>query len=138
MLIHVAMGAVLVGGAVALLFALTGRVVSVAGMLNSLLGGGEGLAASSIAFLAGVFMAPVVWGLLGGADAVPSEVNRVLLVLGGLLIGVGARLSKGGAVQALSSAARGSGWGRAALGAVFAGVALALVVLRVTGLGGPA
>ena len=73
-------GAALIGGGVvglaaALLLVLTGRAMNLSGMLGSLLGGNEGLAATSIAVLAGIVLAPTIWLVwaplpeAGGAEA---------------------------------------------------------------------
>ena len=72
-------GAALIGGAIvglaaALLLVLTGRSMSLSDMLGSLLGGNEGLAATSIAFLAGL----VIVAAVTVASAATKTVTRVV------------------------------------------------------------
>lgn len=100
-------GGGLVGLAAALLLVLTGRALNTSDMFGSLLGGNEGPAAASIAFLAGLVLAPtiwLVWAPLPIAE-VPSYVPLILLA--GLLAGFGARLgSTGFSGQAILGLAR--------------------------------
>lgn len=109
-----AQGAALAGGAIvglsaALLLVLTGRAMNLSDMLASLLGGNEGLAATSIAFLAGLVLAPTIWLIWAPLPEAFVPSNLVLIILGGLLAGFGARLgSTGISGQAILGLARGS------------------------------
>jgi hypothetical protein len=110
-----AQGAALAGGAVvglsaALLLLLTGRAMNLSDMLGSLLGGNEGLAATSIAFLAGLVLAPTIWSFWAPLPEAVGAGNLALIILGGLLAGFGARLgSTGISKHAILGLARGSG-----------------------------
>ena len=91
-------GAALIGGGVvglaaALLLVLTGRAMNLSGMLGSLLGGNEGLAATSIAVLAGIVLAPTIWRVWAPRpEAGGGRGNLPLVLLAGLFAGFGARL----------------------------------------------
>ncbi|MFN5997254.1 MAG: YeeE/YedE family protein [Paracoccaceae bacterium] len=100
-------GGGLVGLSAALLLVLTGRAMNLSEMLGSLLGGNEGLAAASIAFLAGLVLAPTVWLVLAPLPVAGSASNIPLVVVAGLLAGFGARLgSTGVSGQAILGLAR--------------------------------
>ncbi|MCR9257802.1 MAG: YeeE/YedE family protein [Alphaproteobacteria bacterium] len=99
------LGGVLIGVACGVLTLLTGRVMSASSMVGSLVGGAEGVAATSIAFIGGIVAAPLMMTGLGVAQQKVVEPGWPLLVIGGLLVGVSAR------------------WGGASLGAVVTGIA---------------
>jgi uncharacterized membrane protein YedE/YeeE len=85
-------GGGLVGLSAALLLVLTGRDMNLSEMLGSLLGGNEGLAATSIAFLAGLVLAPTIWQFWAALPAAGGTGNVPLLLAAGLLAGFGTRL----------------------------------------------
>jgi hypothetical protein len=121
-------GAALIGGgmvglAAALLLVLTGRRMNLSGMLGSLLGGHEGLAATSIAFLAGLVLAPTVWLAWAPLPAGAADGNLPLLLVAGLLAGFAARLGGTGiSAQGILGLARLSGQSVAAVaGLLFGG-----------------
>jgi uncharacterized protein len=98
------LGGALIGLAAGLLTLLTGRVMSGSGMIASLLGGPEGIAATSIAFIGGILIAPVIMTGIGFAMAPPVEAEWPFLLAGGLLVGLGAGLgtiSLGGAISGI-------------------------------------
>lgn len=131
-------GGALIGFVLALLRVLTGRVMSTSGMIGSLLGGREGLAAASIAFLAGVVISPLLPLALGFSLLPPAEASWTMLVIGGVLVGFGARLGHSGLVGSLFGMARGSRPALVAALALAAGTALSLVLRQVLGQGGVA
>lgn len=101
-------GSVILGGALnglslALLRLLAGRVMSASRMIGSLLGGHEGPAAASIACIARLLLAPSILTAAGWVAATPKPVEAgwALLIVGGLLVGLGARLGEGGLVVAI-------------------------------------
>ena len=130
---HVIGGGALIGVALALLRLLTGRVMSVSGMLGTLLSGGEGRAAASITFMAGVFIAPAIWTGLGLATPQPVEAGWSHLAISGMLIGFGARLGQSGFVGTIWGSVQRSRWAAAALGAMVVGVAVSLLSVSVLG-----
>lgn len=85
------LGGAMIGLALGLLWVLTRRIMSATGMIGSLLGGREGLAASSIAFIGGLFIAPSLLMSVGVAKQMADEAAWPFLVLGGLLVGIAAR-----------------------------------------------
>ena len=105
-------GAALIGGgivglAAALLLVLTGRPMNLSDMLGSLLGGNEGLAATSIAFLAGLVIAPAIWLAWAPLPVAAGASNIPVILVAGLLAGFGARLgSTGISGQAILGLAR--------------------------------
>lgn len=132
------LGGALVGLALAALRRLTGRVMSASRMIGSLLGGGEGPAAASMAFIAGLVLAPFLLNAAGAGAAEPGEAGWAVLAAGGLLVGVGARLADGGPVAAMFGARRRPGWAAAAVCAIAAGAGLSLLVRQALSLGGAA
>lgn len=98
-------GGILIGAASGLLTLLTGRVMSASGMIGSLLGGAEGVAATSIAFIGGIVSAPLIIEGLGFSPRQASEATWPFLAAGGLILGVSARLGGttfGGAVAGMA------------------------------------
>ncbi|MCA3436521.1 MAG: hypothetical protein INF48_04280 [Rhodobacter sp.] len=127
----------MIGLALGLLWLLTGRIISATGMIGSLLGGREGLAAGSIAFIGGLFIAPSLLMALGVAKQMADEADWPFLVLGGLLAGIAARFggSLMGAIHGVTLRSR-----RAAvtLLGIMAGAGTALLVRQILGNGGMA
>lgn len=99
------LGGILIGGALGALTLFTGRIMSGSAMIGSLLGGAEGVAATSIAFIGGVAAASFVLSALDVAATEIVDTSLPLLITGGLLAGVSARA------------------GGASLGAVMTGIA---------------
>lgn len=87
------LGGILIGVAWGALMLFTGRVMSASGMLGSLLGGAEGVAAPNIAFLGGLVAASLAMPRLGLAQHTVAETSWPLLLIGGLLVGASARLA---------------------------------------------
>lgn len=91
-------GGILVGLAAAALVLLNGRVLGVSGILGGLLPPRAGDAGWRIAFLLGIFSAPLVYGWLAPDSLVRApriDAGDVLLVVAGLLVGVGTRYGSG-------------------------------------------
>lgn len=139
-LLQAAYGPVLLGGAMiglalGFLWVLTGRVMSATGMIGSLLGGREGLAASSIAFIGGLFIAPSLLMAVGVARQLADEADWPFLVLGGLLAGIAARFGASlmGAIHGVTLRSK-----RAAvtLSGILAGAGTAVLVRQILGNGG--
>lgn len=114
-------GGIMIGVSLGALTMLTGRVMSGSSMIGSLLGGAEGVAATSIAFIGGIIAAPLIVVGFGFAQLDVVEPDWPLLTLGGLCVGIAAR------------------WGGASLGGVITGIArrtpLAITMLLVMLLG---
>jgi len=130
---EVVWGGALVGLALASLRIFTGRVMSASGMIGTLLDGREGVAAPSIAFMAGLVIAPTISTGFDEATPKPIEASWLPLIVGGLLVGFGARLGRRGLVGAVWSLTQRSGW---AVVAISAGLAISLFAQYVLAPGG--
>ncbi len=87
------LGGILIGVAIGAMSLLTGRVMSGSSMVGSLLGGAEGVAATSIAFIGGIVAAPLIVIGFGFAQLDVVEPDLPVIVVGGLLVGLSARIS---------------------------------------------
>lgn len=133
----VVLGGATIGLALGLLWVLTGRIMSATGMICSLLGGREGLAASSIAFIGGLFIAPSLLTVVGIAKQMADEADWPFLVLGGLLAGIAARFG-GSLMGAIHGVALRSRRAAVTLLGIMAGAGTALLVRQILGNGGMA
>ena len=91
-----ALGGLMIGASVALLWLGAGRIAGISGILGGLLNPRVGEVAWRIAFLAGMIAAPWLYQIAGGVP--PGEgavVGPVALVVAGLLVGYGTRLGNG-------------------------------------------
>ena len=87
-------GGALIGTAALLCWLLLGRVAGISGILAGAWRGED--RSWRLAFLAGLVLAPLCFGLLGGTLPAPQVTsNPVVLVLAGLLVGFGTRLGGG-------------------------------------------
>ena len=132
------LGSALIGLAAGLLTSFTGRIMSGAGMIGSLLGGAEGLAATSIAFIGGIVSAPLIMIGLGLAPAPLVEADWPLLLIGGLLVGFGARYGGASLFGAITGMARRSGRAAIVFLSILAGAAVSGYLQRLLGSGGVA
>lgn len=138
MLGTVLLGGALIGLAVGLLTVLTGRVMGASAMIGSLLGGAEGVAATSIAFIGGLLAAPLIMLGLGFGTQVTAEADWPFLVAGGLLVGISARFGGASLGGALTGMARRSGQAAAVFGVILVGAAIAVYLQRLLTGGGVA
>lgn len=88
-------GGVLIGLAVAMFVLLNGRVLGISGIVGGLLRPAAGDAGWRVAFLAGLLLAPTVWGLFAAPPVPRIAAGPALLVAGGLLVGWGTRHGSG-------------------------------------------
>ncbi|MBF9197786.1 YeeE/YedE family protein [Microvirga terrestris] len=89
-------GGVLIGASAALLLVLNGRVAGISGILGGLLQPVPGETGWRMAFLAGMFIAPLVYIAFGGSlPAVAMEASLPVVIVGGLIVGFGTRLGGG-------------------------------------------
>jgi hypothetical protein len=131
------LGGAMIGLALSLLWVLTRRVMSASGMIGSLLGGREGLAATSIAFIGGLFIAPSVLMAVGVVRQMADDAAWPFLVIGGLLVGIAARLGSSlmGALHGMSLLSKRA---MVTLVAILAGLGGAVLLRQVLGTGGVA
>ncbi|WP_227269538.1 hypothetical protein [Roseobacter weihaiensis] len=78
------LGGLLNGIASGLLTLLTGQVMSASGMMGHLLGGAEGVAATSVALIGGIFSASLIMTGLGFSPQQATEASWPFLMVGGL------------------------------------------------------
>ncbi len=90
-------GGVLIGAAAVLMMLVHGRIMGATGMLGGLIApGGAGQRGWRAAFVAGAVSAPAVWLLATGAmPQITVPVGTTALVIGGLVVGIGATLANG-------------------------------------------
>ena len=88
-------GGLIIGGAASLLLLLNGRVAGISGILGGLLSPVRGDTAWRVTFLAGLVIGAFLWTQIDPAAPLAIDVGLPLLVAGGLLTGLGARLGGG-------------------------------------------
>ena len=89
-------GGLLIGASAALFLVLNGRIAGISGILGGLIPPERGQVGWRLAFLAGMFIAPLVYVAFGGAlPAVDLDASLPLLVVAGLIVGFGTRLGAG-------------------------------------------
>jgi uncharacterized membrane protein YedE/YeeE len=88
-------GGILIGLATALLLLANGRVAGISGILGGLLRPARGDVAWRVAFVLGLFFAPIVWLAMRAMPPAQIDHSPVLLAIGGLLVGLGTRFGNG-------------------------------------------
>lgn len=89
-------GGVLIGASAALLLVLNGRVAGISGILGGLIAPARSEVGWRLAFLAGLFVAPLVYiGFAGVLPTVTLHAPLWLLMIAGLIVGFGSRLGAG-------------------------------------------
>jgi uncharacterized protein len=94
-------GGIILGLASAAFILLNGRILGISGILGGLLPPKKGDSSWRVAFLLGMFAAPVVWSLLAPASmAEMARIARIdasstLVIIAGLLVGLGTRYGSG-------------------------------------------
>ena len=88
-------GGMLIGLAAAMFALLNGRVAGISGVLGGLLKPMRGDVGWRVAFIGGLVVAPLVYGLFATLPAVQIDASYLALVVAGLLVGVGTRYGAG-------------------------------------------
>jgi uncharacterized membrane protein YedE/YeeE len=88
-------GGILIGLATALLLLANGRIAGISGILGGLLRPARGDIAWRVAFIAGLFLAPIVWLTMRAMPPAQIDHSPALLAAGGLLVGIGTRFGSG-------------------------------------------
>ena len=88
-------GGMLIGLAAAMFALLNGRVAGISGVLGGLLKPMLGDIGWRVAFIGGLVVAPLVYGLFATLPAVQIDASYLALVVAGLLVGVGTRYGSG-------------------------------------------
>ena len=88
-------GGMLIGLAAAMFALLNGRIAGISGVLGGLLKPMRGDIGWRVAFIGGLVVAPLVYGLFAALPAVQIDASYLALVVAGLLVGVGTRYGSG-------------------------------------------
>ncbi len=88
-------GGVLIGIAAALLLFFNGRIAGISGILGGLFRPVRGDAGWRVAFVLGLVVAPLAWGLFAALPVVRIDAGNVTLIVAGLLVGLGTRYGSG-------------------------------------------
>jgi uncharacterized membrane protein YedE/YeeE len=91
-----ALGGAMIGLSAVLLLLINGRVAGISGILGGIAERRPGDLGWRLTFLLGLVLAPPLYAALGGAlPAVTVTASTALLLVGGVVVGVGTRLSGG-------------------------------------------
>jgi len=93
--VSAAIGGFLIGAAAVLFMALNGRIAGISGIVAGVMTPVKGDWTWRAAFVGGLFVAPLVYWLFAGRPPVSFPHPLWLTVLGGALVGFGARLGGG-------------------------------------------
>lgn len=89
-------GGLMIGSAAALYLLVSGRIMGASGILGGLVdGSGQATRTERIMFVAGVIVAPLIYGVLVEFPATNVTPDVLLLIFGGLIVGVGTRMANG-------------------------------------------
>lgn len=88
-------GGAIIGTSAALFLILNGRIAGISGILGGLLAAPSRETGWRVAFLAGLVLAPLAYGLVARLPAVTVGASLPLLAVAGLLVGFGSRLGSG-------------------------------------------
>ncbi|MDV5863196.1 YeeE/YedE family protein [Pseudomonas mendocina] len=88
-------GGALIGLAASLFALLNGRVAGISGLLGSLLQRGAEGRGEKAAFLLGLLLAPLLWGVFAALPPIDFEAESLGLIVAGLLVGIGTRYGSG-------------------------------------------
>jgi len=88
-------GGILIGIAAAMLVLLIGRIAGISGIVGGLLTPRRGEIAWRLAFVAGLFVAPLVMTILGKPAMPRIDAGFGMLVAAGLLVGIGTSYGSG-------------------------------------------
>ena len=88
-------GGALIGLAASVFALLNGRVAGISGLFGSLLQRGAEGRGEKAAFLVGLLLAPLLWGLSAALPSIHFETGSLGLIVAGLLVGIGTRYGSG-------------------------------------------
>ena len=90
-----AIGGVIIGIAVALFALVNGRVAGISGIVGGLVQPTYPDLAWRAAFVAGLLIAPLLYGAMAALPAIVIDANYPVLIVAGLLVGAGTRYGAG-------------------------------------------
>ncbi|MEC4718366.1 MULTISPECIES: YeeE/YedE family protein [Noviherbaspirillum] len=88
-------GGLLIGMATAMFLLFNGRIAGISGVVGGLLRPATGDVAWRVAFVLGIVVAPLAFGLVAPLPEVQIDAGTVTLIAAGLLVGVGTRYGSG-------------------------------------------
>lgn len=88
-------GGLVIGLAAAVFVLLNGRIAGISGILGGLWRPVRGDVNWRLAFLAGMFLSPVAYGLFAELPTPTIDADNATLILAGLLVGIGTRYGSG-------------------------------------------
>lgn len=88
-------GGILIGVAAAMLLLLNGRIAGISGILGGLLRPAAGDIAWRLAFVIGLIIAPLVFGVAAVLPTAQIDASTTTLIIAGLLVGLGTRYGSG-------------------------------------------
>ena len=88
-------GGLLIGLAAALLILLNGRIAGISGILGGLLHPAPNETFWRAAFVLGLVIAPVSWGLFYALPAIDIDASYPVLIVAGLIVGISTRYGAG-------------------------------------------
>ncbi len=89
------LGGVIIGLATTLLLIVTGRIAGISGIVGGLFRLQQGEMGWRVAFIAGLLLAPWVYGWITALPPVEIDTSYGLLVLAGFAVGIGTRYGSG-------------------------------------------
>ena len=89
------LGGVIIGLATTLLLIVTGRIAGISGIVGGLFRLQQGEMGWRVAFVAGLLLAPWVYGWITALPPVEIDTSYGLLVLAGFAVGIGTRYGSG-------------------------------------------
>lgn len=88
-------GGMLIGAATAVLLMFNGKIAGISGILGGLLRPRTGDIGWRLAFLMGLLVAPLLYGLAAPLPEVRIDASMATLIVAGLLVGAGTRYGSG-------------------------------------------
>jgi uncharacterized membrane protein YedE/YeeE len=88
-------GGVLIGLAAAILILVNGRIAGISGILGGLLRPNKGDIGWRLWFVAGLILAPLIYGIFYVLPEIEVDVSFGILIVAGLLVGIGTRYGSG-------------------------------------------
>lgn len=88
-------GGALIGLAASIFALANGRIAGISGLLGSLLQRGAEGGGEKAAFLLGLLLAPLLWGLFASMPTIHFQSGSLGLIVAGLLVGIGTRYGAG-------------------------------------------
>lgn len=89
------MGGLLIGFSTLLMIRLLGKVTGISGIVGQVWSAAAGDRAWRLAFVAGLVLSPLVYGLVQPLPVVEIRASMLALIVAGLLVGFGSRLGSG-------------------------------------------